>query len=185
MLTYIFNQLVFIFWIEKFFFSFLYLHARYRFVQKGEKKQTSKHPAVYLSLTKHMHRQKAERKRKRERENEKEKNLVSYLCMHVYISMYWEKGASKSSDQIDLMIMNLSIHPNRQLSLWNFITIEPLCVIIPHVFLLRPLRFLFDSYIKSAKVLVILLPRSIWNKGKLFLYDIYMCTSWLRFKFEQ
>jgi hypothetical protein len=61
--------------------------------------------------------------------------------------------------------MTSSIHDSRKLSLWNLITTEPLYIIIPNIFIIRPVRFLFNYYIKPAKFLVIILPRNIWNKG--------------------
>ncbi|CAF2379989.1 unnamed protein product [Rotaria sp. Silwood2] len=62
------------------------------------------------------------------------------------------------------MVMNLSISGNRRLSLWNFISFEPLYVIIPNIFIIRPIRILLNYYIKPAKFLVVILPRNIWNK---------------------
>ncbi|CAF3363878.1 unnamed protein product [Rotaria sp. Silwood1] len=62
------------------------------------------------------------------------------------------------------MVMNLSISGNRKLSLWNFISFEPLYVLIPNIFIIRPIRIILNYYVKPAKFLVIILPRNIWNK---------------------
>lgn len=45
------------------------------------------------------------------------------------------------------------------------LTSEPLYVLIPNLFLIRPIRFLLNYYVKPAKFLVIVLPRNIWRKG--------------------
>jgi hypothetical protein len=67
--------------------------------------------------------------------------------------------------------MNLNINnDNNKLSLWNYLTCQPLYVIIPDIFIIRPIRFLFNYYIKPVKFLVLILPRNIWKKGNKYIY---------------
>ncbi len=68
-----------------------------------------------------------------------------------------------------------TVDDNRKFSLWNILPSEPFYILIPNIFIIRPIRFLFNYYIKPAKFLVIILPRNIWQKG-----NTSQCTSWLR-----
>jgi hypothetical protein len=62
-----------------------------------------------------------------------------------------------------------TVNDNRKLSLWSILSSEPLYILIPDIFFIRPIRFLFNYYIKPAKFLVIILPRNIWQKGNIYL----------------
>jgi hypothetical protein len=66
--------------------------------------------------------------------------------------------------------MIATIDDRRKLSVWNFLPSEPLYIILPNLFLIRPIRFLFNYYIKPVKFLVIILPRNIWQKGNTSLH---------------
>jgi hypothetical protein len=96
---------------------------------------------------------------KRQRERER---VVS--CLYIYIN------TEKREHQIDLIIMDSN--DGRKSSLWNLITSEPLYIIIPNLFIIRPIRFLFNYYIKPAKFLVIILPRNIWKKGNIYVHQL-------------
>jgi hypothetical protein len=65
-----------------------------------------------------------------------------------------------------------SINDNKKLSLWNILPCEPLYIIIPNILFVRPIRFLFNYYIKPAKFLVIILPRNIWQKGNISMHQL-------------
>lgn len=81
-----------------------------------------------------------------------------------------------------------TMNDNKKLSLWNIFPSEPLYILIPNLFFIRPIRFIFNYYIKPAKFLVIILPRNIWQKGKSYIY-IYRYllpgTSWLRLSIDE
>lgn len=122
---------------------------------------------LYQNIRTHIHVYIKDKKRAREREE----NQPFLIFLYIYI----EKQEHRyRSNQIDLFIMYSSINDNRKLSIWNFITFEPLYVIIHNVFIVRPLRVLLNYYIKPAKFLVIVLPRNIWNKGNLIYTYIFV-----------
>ena len=145
------------------FFSSLLLssgdtHSSSATKREREREKEKRHPAVHVSLSKHMCQQEREREKRRTRER-----VVSYLCIHP--SIYWQSKVCWYSNQIDSMIMNSTVADPRKCSLWTMLTSEPLYVLIPNLFLIRPIRFLLNYYVKPAKFLVIVLPRNIWRKG--------------------
>jgi hypothetical protein len=94
------------------------------------------------------------------REREREKAL---FLIYTYI-----EKRERNNSVIRSIVMNSSISDNKNSSLWTLITTKPLYIIIPNLFIIRPSRFLFNYYIKPAKFLVIILPRNIWKKGKIY-----------------
>ena len=74
------------------------------------------------------------------------------------------------------MKMNSTTGEQKRFSLWNLICSEPLYVIIPNVFFIRPIRHLVNCYLKPAKFLVIILPRNIWQKGNVSIEQLF--PSW-------
>ena len=59
----------------------------------------------------------------------------------------------------------------KKLSLWNS---ESLYVVIPEIFIVRPIQFLLNSYLKPMKFLVLILPRKLWKKGNNYIPIICM-----------
>ena len=114
-----------------------------------------------------------DRQRKRERAQRKEH---LYINAHAHISSN-QREKSKNYFFVFISILKLESiksismiskmnENHRRFSLWDIVCYKPLYIILPNVFILRPLRYLLHYYIKPAKFLVIVLPRSIWQKGK-------------------
>jgi hypothetical protein len=82
-----------------------------------------------------------------------------FLFIYIYVYIL--------SIRNDSIIMILTTNDNKKISFWNIFPSDPLYIIIPNIFLIRPIRFLFNYYIKPAKFLVIILPRNIWQKGNI------------------
>jgi hypothetical protein len=60
----------------------------------------------------------------------------------------------------------MDVHDNRnKTSLWRFIISKPFDCLISELFPIRPIRYIFNCYVKSAKFLIITLPRNIWLRG--------------------